>query len=151
MQIGELVVMLHGETLCRRIGARRFLVAALSAAMMILTAWSVAFAMEAKQFQEEFRKNEEAFKQKYIGKPVTVTGTVSIISLAPARDSGPGSGPAIGLMDIDKGEWDVIYCYLSDADKARAMSLSKGQRITVTGTFLRANVAGLHIDPCSYQ
>jgi hypothetical protein len=143
--------MFYGEALGKRNYGRRWLITALGAVAVVFVTGLGAFAMEAKQFQDEFRKNEEAFKQKYIGKPVTITGTVSIISLAPARDSGPGSGPAIGLKDIDKGEWDVISCYLNDADKARALSLSKGQRITVTGTFLRANVAGLHIDPCSYQ
>ena len=125
----------------------------LGAALVALCAFAAApgaFAVEAKEFQNEFRKNEEAFKLKYIGKPVTVAGTVSILSLSPAR-SGPGNGPGIGLMDIDKGEWDVIYCYLDDADKARGLALSKGQRITVAGTFLRANVAGLHIDPCTFH
>ena len=142
--------MFYGEAVGKRNYVRRCLITALSAAIVTFATGFGAFAMEAKQFQDEFRRNEEAFKQTYIGKAVTVTGTVSIISLTPAR-SEPGSGPSIGLMDIDKGEWDVIFCYLNDADKARGLSLSKGQRITVTGTFLRANVAGLHIDPCSFR
>jgi hypothetical protein len=143
--------MSYWGALWNRNYGHRCSIAALGAVIVIFVTASTAFAMEAKQFQDEFRNNEEAFKQKYIGKTVTVTGTVSIISLTPVRDGGPGSGPSIGLMDISKGEWDVIFCYLNDADKARALSLSKGQRITVTGTFLRANVAGLHIDPCSFQ
>jgi hypothetical protein len=142
--------MSYGGALGKSHCARRFFIMAVGAVIGIFVTASGAFAMNAKQFQDEFQKNEEAFKQKYIGKPVTVTGTVSIISLSPAR-GGPGIGPAVGLMDIDKGEWGVIYCYLNDTDKARGLSLSKGQRITVTGIFLRANVAGLHIDPCSFQ
>ncbi len=129
---------------------RRFLLVALGIFGLLCANASSVLAVDAKQFQDEFRKNEEAFKHKYIGKSVTVTGNVSIISLAPWR-TGSGSGPSIGLMDISKGQWDTIYCYLNDTDKGRALSLSKGDTVTVTGIFLRANVAGLHIDPCSYR
>jgi hypothetical protein len=114
---------------------------------VLVAAFSNAQAMEYKEFSDEFRKNTEAFKHKYNGKTVTVTGTVGLISLEPSR-SGPGSGPTIVMMDLDK---ETLRCYLNDADKERAISLAIGDRVTITGTFLQANVAGLHVDPCTFR
>ncbi len=128
-------------------GCMRGILVAAVCGLVICTTAPTAFAVTYKEFSDEFRKNPEAFKRKYIGKSVTVTGTVGMIALEPAR-SGPGSGPAIGLTDLDK---ETVYCYLNGADKERALSIGKGDAVTIAGTFLRANVAGLHVDPCSFQ
>jgi hypothetical protein len=124
----------------------RLLLAAIGALAICMNA-TTAPAMEYKAFSDEFRDNPDAFKRKYIGQTVTVSGSVGLTRLGVSR-SGPMDGPSIDLVDPGK---EAVHCYLNDADKERALSIVKGAQVTITGTFLQANVSGLYVEPCSFQ
>jgi hypothetical protein len=102
-----------------------------------------AFAVNIDILWKEFSNNEGAFKQKYQGQTLSVTGPVWIINseVTPASvalRAGASSGGFLGS----------IYCYTT---KAVALKQSKGTTVTITGTFAGAGPAGMNIDSCTVQ
>jgi hypothetical protein len=75
-----------------------------------------------------------------------VTGPLFSVSLDPSR-SGRASGPNIQLT----GPYWRITCYLNNADKQRALSLSRGDQLTISGIFVSAGGVGLNFDPCTFR
>ena len=126
----------------------RVLVCAFACAVSVVTGIAAASALDIQSLFDEFNGNPAAFKQKYRGSSLVFTATVFSISLEPGRSMNPASGPEIELMGSNFATF--AHCYLNDADKSRALSISKGDKVIVTGTFAAANVAGLDFAPCTF-
>lgn len=117
-----------------------------------LTATAIAFAAlaatpavadELSALWAELSGNPAGFKQKYNNRAMSVTGPVGNINV----EVTPGT---VGLAEPSAGNSTVLFCYISDADKRRAASLSRGQRITVRGTMVNAGPSGMWLQPCAF-
>jgi hypothetical protein len=100
-----------------------------------------ALATDVMDFWNEFNSNGMAFRQKYIGHSVTVTGNVWIINgeVTPGYVSLSGANNMGGLL----------ICTV--ANKASLMPLAKGKPTTVTGTVSSVGPSGIQLKPCSVR
>jgi hypothetical protein len=98
-----------------------------------------ALAVDVMDFWNEFNSNGMAFRQKYIGHSVTVTGNVWIINgeVTPGYVSLTGKDSVGGLL----------ICTV--ANKASLLPLAKGKPTTVTGTVSSVGPSGIQFQPCS--
>jgi hypothetical protein len=115
------------------------------AAALVIAAAGVApaFAVDAGAVWNEFTKNEGAFNQKYKGASMTISGKVWNVD----TENSPASVVLSGADD--NGYGTRVYCMLSD--KNQAMRVSKGDAITVAGTFWTAGGVGIYFKPCSVR
>jgi hypothetical protein len=116
-----------------------------AAAALVVAVMGVvpAYAVDAGVLWNEFTNNEGAFKQKYKGVPVTISGKVWSVD----TENLPAS---IVLRGADEGGYGTrVYCVLSD--KNQAMRVSKDDAITVAGTFWTAGGVGIYFKPCSVR
>jgi len=116
-----------------------------AAAALVVAAAGVlpAYAVDAGAVWNEFTKNEGAFKQKYKGASMTISGKVWNVD----TENSPASVVLSGVDD--NGYGTRVYCMLSD--KNQAMRVSKGDAITVAGTFWTAGGVGIYFKPCSVR
>src|SRR5262249_43294239 len=101
------------------LGFVRFLLAIITVSL----ATASASAMSLEEFSVEFLKNPPGFTSRHAGGPLSVTGPVWVLTL----DVNP---PTITLGD---GKSHNISCILSAAGKEKALSLSKGDTVTISG------------------
>lgn len=115
-----------------------------AAALMVAGVSAVpAHAVDAGAVWNEFNKNTGAFSQKYKGASMTISGKVWNVD----TENSPASVVLMGADD--NGYGTRIYCMLSD--KSQAMRVSKGDAITVAGTFWTAGAVGIYFKPCSVR
>jgi len=100
-----------------------------------------AFAVEVADLYDELNSNAMAFRQKYVGKPLTVTGKVWIINgeVTPATVSLTGSGDRYSMGTL-------LICAVGS--KSSLLPLAKGQPVTVSGTLQSVGSAGIYMQPC---
>jgi tRNA_anti-like len=121
-------------------------IASLLGVLALVAATGVASGIDATQLTNEFSQNQAAFGQKYTGRVLEVSGPVYAANLDQVR-VGRMSGPNIVLT----GPFWRISCFLSDADKQRALAVSVGKEVTVTGTFVTAGALGLYFESCTFK
>ena len=104
-----------------------------------------ARAVDVVDLYAEMSRNVAAFKQSYVGKPMTVTGVVSSMNME-VRPS------TIGLAERREGGGStVLYCYISDADKRRIASIAIGKAATFSGTMAGVGPSGMWMQPCTFR
>lgn len=113
----------------------------------ICIASPAALAIDAKQLTDEFAANQAGFVQKYRGQTLSVSGPIYALMLDNFRTGQATSGPTLQLT----GSFWRISCYLNDADTKRALSLSVGRPVTITGTFVTAGGVELSFAPCTFR
>ncbi len=117
----------------------------LPALLLLVTAMLVAapaFAVDVKDLWDELHAgNTLAFKQKYVGHPITVSGKLWIIN-------GEVKPPYLSLTGTDD-IGTMLLCTLSDA--SALLPLKKGQALTVSGTMESVGMTGMSLRPCRIE
>lgn len=130
----------------RRARIGHFAAVLAAVAGLVLAVEGRALAIDAETLSLEYNKNPDGFNAKYKGRSLTVTGTIYAFALQATRDR-PGTGANLALA----GKNYNTYCFLDASGKKKALSLSKGDQITVTGTFVGGGQAEIGLDPCSVR
>ncbi len=101
-----------------------------------LAAAGSAEAADIRQVMAEYQANPPAFKDKYFGKTISVTGTVS----------------AVYSDYVSLGDPRLFTVNCEVASPAQLRSLTTGAQVTVTGTVYNMLAGtGVGLRPCSVQ
>ncbi len=109
--------------------------------MLAFCAAAPAWAVDVLDLSNEFNANGLAFRQKFVGKRVTVTGNAWVID----GEVTPGY---VSLSAPDR-IGGLLICTVTD--KSRLVRLSKGRPVTVSGTVQGFNSAGIQLKPCDVE
>jgi len=95
-------------------------------------------AIKAADLQKEVDKNEAAAVEKYEDQPITVTGYVTGID---------ETGTV--YVDADKSHEISAYIWCFDLPEEDVMSISKGDKVTISGTVNNVSSIQFWIDECT--
>lgn len=101
----------------------------------------IAAAMTPKAIWSDFNANEVAAENKYKDKIISIKGKINIIKTDMAGN------PMISFS-IDNYGLKTIQCFFSSDEKGSIGSLSKGQRIIVSGTVNGMIMGSVFIREC---
>jgi hypothetical protein len=108
---------------------------------VMLTAAAPALAVEVSAFWDEFNSNGMAFRQKYVGRSVTVTGNAYVIN----GEVTPGYVSLTGGNNIG----GMLICTVSN--NASLLPLARGKPVSVTGTVKGVGPSGIQLQSCTVQ
>lgn len=107
-----------------------------SMVLVSLVAAGTAEAADIRQVMAEYQANTPAFKDKYFGKAISVTG--------------PVNGIYSDYVSLGDPRFFVVSCTVTDTAQLRR--LTTGQQATVTGTVYNMLAGtGVGLRPCSLQ
>jgi hypothetical protein len=108
----------------------------LSILLVSLAAAASAEAADIRQVMTEYQANPAAFKDKYFGKTISVSGAVS----------------AVYSDYVSLGDPRLFVVNCEAANPAQLRSLTTGAQVTVTGTVYNMLAGtGVGLRPCSVQ
>jgi tRNA_anti-like len=115
----------------------RFSLTLLALFGVLMTA-APALAVEVTDLWNELNSNAMAFKQKYVGKSMSVSGKTWVINgeVTPGYVTLTGSN-SVGTM---------LICSVSN--KNSLLPLAKGKPVTVSGTIQSVGPSGIFMSPC---
>ncbi len=104
-----------------------------------LTIVAPALAVEVTDLWNEANSNAMAFRQKYVGKSVTVTGKTWIIN----GEVKPGYVSLTGQNTVG----GMLICNV--ANNNSLLPLAKGKPVTVSGVIKSIGPSGIQMQPCT--
>jgi hypothetical protein len=94
--------------------------------------------VDTKAFADEFNANQVAAENKYKGKSVQLTATITNIT-----DSG------LSFQNVSSKEFDLTQIACNTTDKNQLVSVKNGQSVTVVGKVSGQTIGVIGLDDCS--